>query len=295
MTCSAAPRLALGIVTAVLTWSSPTAITAATGELQLHLRSTPKDATPAKLIDTTWDPKSTAIFICDMWDDHWCKSAARRVVEMAEPLNQVVKQLRDRGVLVIHSPSSVVSFYKDTSQRQRAIGAPSARPPLKLTTAERWGTTWCYPDPEREPSLPIDDSDMGCACPTKCTIREAWTRQISSLTIAKGDAITDNGQEAYNLLVSRKIRNVILAGVHLNMCVLGRPFGIRQMVKEGFNVALMRDMTDTMYDPRMSPKVNHFEGTDLVINHVEKYWCPSFTSKDITGKPAFRFREDTRK
>ena len=28
----------------------------------------------------------------------------------------------------------------------------------------------------------------------------------------------------------RKIENVIILGVHLNMCVLGRPFAIRQMV-----------------------------------------------------------------
>ena len=33
-------------------------------------------------------------------------------------------------------------------------------------------------------------------------------------------------------------------------------------------------------------------GTDLVIEHVEKYWCPSFTSTDVTGRPAFRFKDD---
>jgi hypothetical protein len=52
----------------------------------------------------------------------------------------------------------------------------------------------------------------------------------------------------------------------------------------------MRDMTDTMYNPERPPGVSHFEGTDLMIGHVEKYWCPTFTSSDITGKPAFRFR-----
>ena len=24
----------------------------------------------------TWSPSKTAIIVCDMWDDHWCKSAA---------------------------------------------------------------------------------------------------------------------------------------------------------------------------------------------------------------------------
>ncbi len=110
----------------------------------------------------------------------------------------------------------------------------------------------------------------------------------------KGDAITDNGQETFNLLSSKKIDNVILCGVHLNMCVLGRPFGIRQMVKVGKNVALMRDMTDTMYNPQRPPGVDHFTGTDLVVKHVERYWCPTFTSDSLAGGKPFRFAEDQR-
>ena len=57
----------------------------------------------------------------------------------------------------------------------------------------------------------------------------------------------------------------------------------------------MRDMTDTMYNPERPPGVDHFTGTDLVIGHVEKFWCPSFTSTDFTGKKAFKFKADLRK
>jgi hypothetical protein len=96
-------------------------------------------------------------------------------------------------------------------------------------------------------------------------------------------------------LEERKIKNVILCGVHLNMCVLGRPFAIRQQVYLGKNVALMRDFTDTMYNPERPPGVDHFTGTDMVIEHVETYWCPSFVSSDLTGKEPFRFKEDGRK
>jgi hypothetical protein len=60
----------------------------------------------------------------------------------------------------------------------------------------------------------------------------------------------------------------------------------------GKNVALMRDMTDTMYNPERPPGVSHFAGTDLMVEHVERYWCPSFTSTDITGQPNFRFARD---
>jgi nicotinamidase-related amidase len=269
----------------------------ADSELHLTLRSPAKVAgtdTPgvssASELKTTWDAKKTAFIICDMWDDHWCKSAAARVAELAGPLNEAVKAARAKGVFIIHAPSSVVNFYQDTPQRKRAQTAPFAKPPVPLSTAERWGTTWCWPDPAHEGELPIDDSDMGCDCAVKCRIRDAWTRQIATIEIADADAITDNGQETYNLLQARGIENVILTGVHLNMCVLGRPFGVRQMVKVGQKVALMRDMTDTMYNHEKKPFVSHFAGTDLVVEHVEKFWCPTFTSADITGRAPFRFK-----
>jgi nicotinamidase-related amidase len=224
-----------------------------------------------------------------MWDDHWCKGAARRVAEMAPALNDTVNAARAKGVFIIHAPSSVTAFYKDTPQRKRAQAAPFSKTPVALSQADRWGTKWCWPVGTHEKPLPIDDSDMGCDCAQKCTIREAWTRQISLIDIAPEDALTDDGQETWNLLAERGIDNVILCGVHLNMCVLGRPFGIRQMVTLGKNVALMRDLTDTMYNHERPPGVDHFTGTELVVEHVEKYWCPSFLSSDITGKPAFKF------
>ena len=264
--------------------------------LTLQARSVSRDGkSSVTRKQTVWQPRETALIICDMWDDHWCKSAARRVAEMAGPLNEVVKQARARGVFIIHAPSSVTDFYKDTPQRKRAQNAPFARTPKPLATVQRWGTAWCWTDSKHEGVLPIDDSDMGCSCTgTKCEIREAWKRQISTIELASEDALTDDGQETWNLLTERKIKNVILCGVHLNMCVLGRPFAIRQQVNLGKNVALMRDFTDTMYNPERPPGVDHFSGTDLVIEHVEKYWCPSFTSSDLTGKPPFRFQEDRR-
>ncbi len=263
------------------------------GPLRLTLRSRQKgdgDRFTAVEKKADWDPKKTALIICDMWDDHWCKSASARVAEMAGPLNETVKTARSRGVFIIHAPSTVTDFYKDTPQRKLAREAPFVKTPVPLSADERWGTTWCWPDKKRETDLPIDDSDMGCDCAVKCKIRDAWARQIATIEIMDGDAITDNGQETWNLLAARGIDNVILCGVHLNMCVLGRPFGIRQLVHLGKNVALMRDLTDTMYNHEKEPKVSHFAGTDLVVEHVEKYWCPSFVSSDLTGKAAFRFK-----
>ena len=76
------------------------------------------------------------------------------------------------------------------------------------------------------------------------------------------------------------------------MCVLGRPFSIRQMVYQGQNVLLMRDLTDTMYNPKQRPFVSHFRGTDLIVDHIERYWCPTITSSDFLAEAPFVFRED---
>ncbi len=279
---------------------SPTAAEADSA-LLLHTRArkpVAADGEDAKYavveVERTWDPKKTALIICDMWDDHWCKGAAARVVEMAGPMNKVVQAARDRGMLIVHAPSTTVDFYRDTPQRKLAQSAPFAKTKAPLASSPRWGTAWCWPDASREPELPIDDSDMGCDCAQKCEIREAWKRQIDTLDIAAGDAITDNGQELFNLFAERGIEHVMIMGVHLNMCVLGRPFAIRQLVQQGVDVVLVRDLTDTMYNHEKRPQVDHFTGTDLVVEHVEKYWCPTILSTDLVGGEPFRFAEDTR-
>ena len=294
-----ASRLRMVVPCVLLVFMCCSSSLATAAPLRLNLRTRSSNLTGTGIqVDVrtaTWEPSQTALIICDMWDDHWCKSAARRVAEMAGPLNEVVKQARARGIFIIHAPSSVTDFYKDTPQRKRAQAAPFAKTPVPLATVERWGTAWCWTDPKREAVLPIDDSDMGCSCPgTKCPIVPPWKRQIATIEIAPEDALTDHGQETWNLLTERGIKNVILCGVHLNMCVLGRPFAIRQQVYLGMKVALMRDMTDTMYNPERPPGVDHFTGTELMIGHVERHWCPSFTSADITGQAPFRFKEDPR-
>src|ERR1041385_4223033 len=118
-------------------------VSAAESELHLNLRSHGKTNASStagyktKERSATWDAHKTALIICDMWDDHWCKSAARRVTELAGPLNEVVKQARAKGVFIIHSPSTTVKFYENTPQRNRARMAPFVKTTVPLSTSER--------------------------------------------------------------------------------------------------------------------------------------------------------------
>lgn len=246
------------------------------------------------------NPKTSAVIICDMWDGHWCKGAARRVDEMAKPMNKFIKKLRGKGYTIIHSPSSVVNYYNDHPGRKRTQELREFKAPNELTKEVRWGTNWCWPDKELETEMPIDDSDMGCDCEIKCSLpnngQDPWTKQNDLIEILDSDYISDNGQEVYNIFKNKKIENVFIMGVHLNMCVLGRPFGIRQLVKNmEMNTFLIRDLTDSMYNSKKFPYVNHFTGTDLVVNHIEKYWCPTVLSISLDNSVSlFKFKEDNR-
>ena len=217
-----------------------------------------------------------------MWNTHSCQSAARRVAEMAPHVSRTLSAARDKGSLIIHAPSDCMDFYKDAPQRRRALDAPLAEASVKFQ--------WNYFNPDREGPLAEKLEKGGCSCDTAepCgPSRIVWKRQIEAIQVHDSDAITANGQEVYNLLLSRGIDNVILIGVHTNRCVLGRPFGIRQMVSLKKNVVLCRDLTDSFHrDPG-----HHFEGLEQIVSHVEKYWCPTITSESLTGQPPFRFQQ----
>jgi alpha-L-fucosidase len=232
-----------------------------------------------------WEPSRTAVVICDMWNQHWCNGATARVAEMAPRMNDVITELRRRGVLIIHCPSDTMKYYEGTPGRKLAQAAPHVETTIPLKGS-------CPLDLTREAPLPIDDSDGGCTDDPASPQGSPWTHEIDILKIKEGDAITDSA-EAFYLMRQRGITNVIVMGVHENMCVVARPFSIRQMVYQGQNVVLMRDLTDTMYDPQQKPYVDHFTGTDLMAWHIEKYWCPTITSDQIIGGSPFRFAADT--
>ncbi|MCA9123743.1 MAG: isochorismatase family protein [Planctomycetaceae bacterium] len=251
----------------------------------------------------SWKPEETAVIVCDLWDLHHSQNAVRRLAEFTPRLNEVLKEARNRGATIIHAPSDCMAAYSDHPARARAVATPKAeRIPDDIQS-------WCSRIPSEEQAVyPLDQSDGGddddpeehkaWAAKLERLGRNPdlpWQRQSDLITIdSEEDFISDRGDEVWNILEQRGIKNVILTGVHVNMCVLGRPFGLRQMVRNGKNVVLMRDMTDTMYNPASWPYVSHFTGNDLIISHIEKFVCPTITSDQLIGGKAFRFKHDTR-
>jgi nicotinamidase-related amidase len=211
-------------------------------------------------------PDRLALIICDMWDRHWSRGATERVDAIAPRIDQLAAYLRERGSVIIHAPSETLDFYRDHPARRRLDDIPRRRPPRLR--------------PPPDPELPIDDSDGGSDT-GETEPYTAWTRQHPAIRIAAGDLISDDGLEIYSALRDAKISTVAIAGVHANMCILNRSFGIKNLVRWDLDTVLVRDLTDAMYNPAMPPQVSHRRGTELAVEHIEAHWCPTITSSEL--------------
>jgi len=268
-------------------------------------------------VDTeeTWNEAETALIICDVWDSHHCVNAVRRVHEIAPRIDAMAKVLRKRGATIIHAPSDCMMFYDGSPARLRAKTTKlAANVPKDLNR-------WCDRIPSEElSSYPVDQSDGGeDDDPTEHaqwarTLQSMgrnpklpWKQQIATIHIdEKQDYVTDVGSEVWSILEDRAIKQVLICGVHTNMCVLGRPFGLRQLTQNGKRAFLVKDLTDTMYNPAQWPYVSHFSGTDLVIDHIERHVCSTITSdtflrtdvteatRDYSFLKPFKFSQDRR-
>jgi nicotinamidase-related amidase len=246
-----------------------------------------------------WKPSETAIIICDMWACHPCPHATARLRELATELNKVLKDARKQGVLIIHSPSGGMEHYsedlparKKSAEYRKGFGNPvhwnywehanGSNQVSQLSNPRETGAPWPLPNGDSrcrelgEPSEPFSNE------------------QTEFIDIDDNDILTDDFKEIKDYLKANGYKNVILAGVHTDICVVGRPFGLRAMSKAGYNTVLMRDMTDCAWNcaSRQRNAPDHYTGQRLLSAYIEQFVCPTITSVDITGRDEFRFGED---
>ncbi|MFN9714607.1 MAG: isochorismatase family protein [Planctomycetota bacterium] len=251
----------------------------------------------------SWSADRVALIVCDVWDSHHCLNAVRRVGELAPEIDAVAKRLRAQGATIIHAPSDCMAAYQSHPCRIRA------RETVSSESAPESIRSWCNSiGSETSLPYPIDQSDGGedddivehaqwhaMLESLGRNPKNPWVQQTAGIEIdADKDFISESGTEIWHILKQRRIEHVLVCGVHTNMCVLGRPFGLRQLKAHGFHPVLIRDLTDAMYNPRRWPYVSHFTGTDLVIDHIERSVCQTITSDQILGGKPFRFATDRR-
>lgn len=212
-----------------------------------------------------------AVVVCDMWDRHWSVGATLRAARLAPRIDRFCGRLRRAGALVIHAPSDTMEAYRSSPARQRIAGWGPSAPPEPVT----------LPPMPFEPARGGSDTDDPLAPDTP-----VWSRQHSAIAVdEQRDVITDDGAELAAYLRARGRDTVLMTGVHANMCILRRSFGLVALAGYGFSAVLVADLTDAMYDPAEPPYVDHDTGNELVIAYIRTFVAPTTQSNDVVISP----------
>lgn len=211
--------------------------------------------------------RAAAVLVCDMWDRHWSAGACLRVEQLAPRIDAFCKQMREAGALIVHAPSDTMAAYTSSAARARIAGyGPCPAPQV--------------PD---LPPLPVSCDDGGSDTVDQWAPNTAvWARQHPAIDVDEDrDVITDDGSELAAYLREHGRSVVLTTGVHTNLCVLRRSFGLVALLGYGFSPVLVSDLTDAMYDPADPPYVDHDDGTNLVVRYIEAFVAPSTRSDRI--------------
>jgi nicotinamidase-related amidase len=189
------------------------------------------------IVPTRLDPTKTAIVVIDMWNSHWCMTAAQRVGAMVPRMNRTLDAARRAGMTVVWNPSDVVTAYSGYPQYERAMAvehrhAPEVCEGIAAKFTARSGGCLCGPGLE-------------------CHGNYGWDAMHPDLVIDDNDFFSASTDEIYSLLTERGITTIIYMGVHTNMCVFGKPGAMSPMWQAGFDCILARDLNDafTTYQP----------------------------------------------
>jgi hypothetical protein len=126
--------------------------------------------------------------------------------------------------------------------------------------------------------LPLETTlTTGCPDVPQCRVHTEFTKQHEGIKINPLDLISDNGQEIYNFIRHEGIQCVLMAGIALNMCVLGRPFGVKSLVRLGITTRIVSDLVEVFYNPLEPPYITIEQAKWFALGYIEAQWCPITT------------------
>ncbi len=211
------------------------------------------------LQNETVDPHRVGVIAVDVWNFHWCKTATMRVDAIVPRMNKALDAARALGMTVMLCPSDVVDNYVGYPQREAIFDLPKVTVPALVDVT-------CPPVPDAG----------GCACGReRCAVNYGWDGMHPALRIGESDLMPDTQAEVYAICQKQGLTHLIYVGFHTQVCLLGKPMGLKAMKSAGLNCMLARDMTDAHpgYDPErnFTPDLN----TEQVVEHFEKHLAPT--------------------
>jgi hypothetical protein len=163
---------------------------------------------------------------------------------------------------MIHAPSSCMDFYQGHPARERAQQVPRAvelaggdRSVVLSNSSRGTGRSIRSISPmAARMMIPRSIANGRKNLRTWGAIRarpgsDRWSCSISTITTTSATMGPKSGAFSNR---RESIRSCSSESTRTCAC-LGRPFGLRNMARYGKQVVLMRDMTDTMYNPEMPP------------------------------------------
>ena len=236
-------------------------------EVELTLQSRDPVSGEIRVTQEKVDPRRVGVIAVDVWNFHWCKTATMRVDALVPRINRALEGARELGMTVMLCPSDVVENYAGFPQRERIFSLPP-------TTVPKVEEVTCPPVPDAG----------GCACGReRCAVNYGWDGMHPGLRIGADDFMPDTQQEVYAVCQQRQLTHLIYVGFHTQVCLLGKPMGLRAMKSAGLKCVLARDLTDAHpgYDPArgFTPDLN----TEQVVEHFEKHLSPTIDfERDLT-------------
>lgn len=213
------------------------------------------------------DAKKIALLSIGMWSEHKCKVATDKLNEISPKLNELMKKIRNSGGKIIHGSSTLVNLPEYKSMRTRIENLPNAK------LVDRGMVQF--------PPVPIDDSDGGtCELNTNFVRKNVRMNPLIEMDFER-DAISGHNKEILNYLHHHGIELLLVCGTHTNMCVLDRMYGIKNIIRYGFPVVLVRDCVDALHNPSLYPYTTRDETNELMSEWIEEHFCPSVHSDDI--------------
>ena len=229
--------------------------------VDLELTFQTRDPSTGKIQLTTErvDPKHVGVIAVDVWNFHWCKTATMRVDAFVPRMNKALDAARSMGMTVMLCPSDVVDNYVGYPQRETVLAMTKLPVPTVVNVT-------CPPVPDAG----------GCACGReRCAGNYGWDGMHPALRIGDADLMPDTQAEVYTICQQGGLTHLIYVGFHTQVCLLGKPMGLKAMKSAGLRCVLARDMTDAHpgYDParNFTPDLN----TEQVVEHFEKHLAPT--------------------
>jgi hypothetical protein len=214
------------------------------------------------------DPRRIGIVVVDPWNFHWCKTATMRVDALIPRINRALEAGRVLGMTIMLCPSDVVDNYVGLPQREIVLAMEKRPEPIL-----------------QEIQCPAPPDGGGCACGhDRCVPNYGWDAMHPDLKIGADDLIPDTLQEVWTICQDRQLTHLIYMGVHTQVCLLGKPMGLRNLKAAGMQCMLVRDMTDAHpgYDPERSFTPDGH--TAEVVAHFERYLAPTISMADEFAK-----------